>query len=483
MGMATEISLMSYLSVCLTQDWGIGNTKESLLSSIIFAGQIFGALLWGFVGDMYGRKMSLTGALALVVLSGFTTIFSVNFSMLACMRFLVGLGTGGLYLPINYLAEILPAETRGFGVSIVGFFWAIGNVYVAGFAWLLLPSHTADGWRSLSLICMIPSALALIMSLCFPESPRWLLSQQREVDSRRVVNIIAARSNKTLPPFMLEPPPGQEKGGTLLDLLSRKYLSLNIRVWTIWFCVGFSYYGLVLFISRVFVTNDDDDGNDLDDNDDTHNLCSFRFLPMFISSLAEIPAAIMPLVLLERFGRNTLQTSFCVLGCVSCLFLGAVPGITGKTISAFCGRAVLRSAFNVAIIAVTELYPTHMRSFSGAVSVFISRVGAFISPYLVQNDNITIMAACIVLTCTSALMGLSALVTPDTRQMRLDDKVDMELDMDMAMAVERLSLAVHSLEIEIVGREVNEISTIVGNGRDAREVVDEVVKNPVREGS
>jgi MFS family permease len=433
--MSTEIFLMSYLSECLAQDWGIGNFKETSLSSIIFAGQIFGAILWGTVGDTYGRKKSLASALALVVVSGFVTIFSINFSMLCCMRFLVGLGTGGLYLPINYLAEVLPASYRGIGVSIVGFFWAIGNVYVAGFAWILLPSHSADGWRSLSLICMIPSAIALIMCMFFPESPRWLLSAGREAEAIAEVKNMATRSNKpNIGEFTLELPPTQDKDASLLDLLSTKFISLNLRVWTIWFCIGFCYYGIVLFISRIFVENDKDDDGDVDNAE--KNRCSFKFLSMFISSLAEVPAALMPMFMLGVFARNTLQALYCSLAAVSCILLGAVPGITGKTLFAFCGRALLRSAFNVAIIAVTELYPTHIRSFSGAVAVFISRVGAFLSPYLVQNESIGIMNVCIVLTVMSGVMGATAFITPDTKEIKLDDRVNMDLVPDMN---ERLS--------------------------------------------
>lgn len=466
--MATEIFLMSYLSECLAQDWGIGNVKETSLSSIIFAGQIFGAILWGTVGDTYGRKKSLSSALAVVVISGFATIFSVNFSMLCIMRFFVGLGTGGLYLPINYLAEILPASHRGLGVSIVGFFWAIGNVYVAGFAWILLPSRSADGWRSLSLLCMIPSALALTMCFFFPESPRWLLSQGRESEAIAEVKSMAARSNRyDIADFTLERPASQEHGASLLDLLSRKFLSINLRVWTIWFCVGFLYYGIVLFISRLFVDNTDDDADDRGQD----NRCTFKFISMFVSSLAEVPAALMPMFMLNIFPRNTLQTLYCTLAALSCILLGAVPGITGKTIFACCGRALTRSAFNVAIVAVTELYPTHIRSFSGAVSVFISRVGAFLSPYLVQNQSIGVMRVCIALTVLNGVMGVAAFITPDTREMKLDDKVNMDVVLEVN---ERMSSFAIEMDSTVAGEVSDACTTAVVNPVSSIAAADDV---------
>mmetsp|Transcript_7160 Transcript_7160/g.10649 ORF Transcript_7160/g.10649 Transcript_7160/m.10649 type:complete len:506 (-) Transcript_7160:202-1719(-) len=455
MGMATEIFLMSYLSECLTQNWDLTSSEEASLSSVVFAGQIFGAVLWGTIGDICGRKKALLYSQLATVVSGFATQLSPNYVILTVMRFIVGVGTGGLMLPINYLAELCPAKSRGVLVSSVGFFWAAGNIYVALFAWVSLPTDEYRGWRTLSFVCMVPIAMAAICSFYFPESPRWLLSRGRDGEAVNVLKGIAQLAGSQLEPFKLVGviPGGQERtleSASLWDLLGREYWNTNIRVWIIWSCVGFSYYGLVLFLTRVFEKDDNDDDDDISGS----NRCKFKFLSMFISALAEIPAAAAPLVLLHRFGRNTLQSFFCVLGALSCICLGVTRRDAGRTLFAFVGRAVLRSAFNVAIVAVTELYPTHMRTFAACMAVFMSRLGAFLSPYLVLRDDVSVLQSSFGLATTSLVMGAVAFMTPDTRDMHLDERIS---EVDIKERFSSMSFSRNSMDVGLVIR--NPIST------------------------
>ena len=50
--------MASFTSSCAGNEWGSTNYHRILLTSVIFGGQLAGALTWGIVADKYGRRFS-----------------------------------------------------------------------------------------------------------------------------------------------------------------------------------------------------------------------------------------------------------------------------------------------------------------------------------------------------------------------------------------------------------------------------------------
>lgn len=53
---AMEIMLLSFVGPTVKSDWGLSSTEEGLLTSVVFAGMLLGAYLWGLISDNYGRR-------------------------------------------------------------------------------------------------------------------------------------------------------------------------------------------------------------------------------------------------------------------------------------------------------------------------------------------------------------------------------------------------------------------------------------------
>jgi MFS family permease len=53
---AMELMLLSFLGSLVRQQWDVSPQHESMLSSVVFAGMLIGACLWGFLSDKYGRR-------------------------------------------------------------------------------------------------------------------------------------------------------------------------------------------------------------------------------------------------------------------------------------------------------------------------------------------------------------------------------------------------------------------------------------------
>lgn len=79
-------------------------------------------------------------------------------------------------------------------------FWNLGIILLPGIAWLVLPGNWAltndkgsfvyNSWRLFVAICGLPSILCAVMLSFFPESPKFLISQNRHQTARKVLQKI-----------------------------------------------------------------------------------------------------------------------------------------------------------------------------------------------------------------------------------------------------------------------------------------------------
>lgn len=52
---AMEIMLLSFVGPAVKSEWGLTSSEESLITTVVFAGMIVGAYVWGLVSDTCGR--------------------------------------------------------------------------------------------------------------------------------------------------------------------------------------------------------------------------------------------------------------------------------------------------------------------------------------------------------------------------------------------------------------------------------------------
>jgi MFS family permease len=157
-----------------------------------FAVRPFGALIFGRLGDMIGRKytflitMSLMGigTFFIGVLPGFATWGILAPIVLVCLRLVQGLALGGEYGGAAiYVAEHAPANKRGYYTSWIqttatlGLFMAI--LLILGIRTLMGEAAFGDwGWRIPFLLSAILLAISIWIRLKLNESPLF----QRMVD-------------------------------------------------------------------------------------------------------------------------------------------------------------------------------------------------------------------------------------------------------------------------------------------------------------
>ncbi|OQU98122.1 hypothetical protein CLAIMM_03949 isoform 2 [Cladophialophora immunda] len=142
------------------------------------------------LADRWGRKWAIAVAAILILVSGALLAGSVHIAMFIVFRFFSGAGGFMILAAVPLLMnEVVPAKNRGMLVDIHGacflFGYMIANWIGYGFYFLSLTSNSA--WRApLAFQCLPPLTV-----LCFlpflPESPRWLLMNDRYEDAGKVL--------------------------------------------------------------------------------------------------------------------------------------------------------------------------------------------------------------------------------------------------------------------------------------------------------
>lgn len=148
-----------------------------VVTACFLIGWGIGGLIFGSLGDKYGRARMLT--LTILIYSAFTGLsyFSRTKFDFTLFRFLTGVGVGGVFgLAVALIAETVPNGARTQCLGLLQILSTIGNV-AAGFAKIgidtLEANHTltaGSGWRWMFLIGAAP-ALMIIFTRGFLKEP------------------------------------------------------------------------------------------------------------------------------------------------------------------------------------------------------------------------------------------------------------------------------------------------------------------------
>ena len=172
-------------------------TEVGLVSSAYLIGAVGGALLFGYLTDLFGRKRLFMVTLGLYLCATAATALAWDFWSFAAFRLLTGAGIGGEYTAINSaIQELVPARYRGAtDLAINGSFW-VGAAIGALAAIVLLDPKVINpelGWRLAFLIGAAIGLVIIAMRMWIPESPRWLIIHGRPEDAERIVGDIERR--------------------------------------------------------------------------------------------------------------------------------------------------------------------------------------------------------------------------------------------------------------------------------------------------
>jgi MFS transporter, SHS family, sialic acid transporter len=154
----------------------LGGDWFARYTAALMLGASVGGILLGSLGDRLGRTRTMgISILFYSVFAGLGAYAKTQEQMLL-LRFLVGLGVGGMWpTGVALVAECWPNKSRPVVAGILGAGTNAGVLVLSQLArvWPLTP----DSWRWLFQLSAVPTVLGLAVLFGLPESPRWLATR------------------------------------------------------------------------------------------------------------------------------------------------------------------------------------------------------------------------------------------------------------------------------------------------------------------
>ena len=178
-----ELGLMPLASLSVSKDLlGTGYTPTlggdwfARFTAALMFGAACGGILLGSLGDRIGRARAM--GVSIVFYSAFAGLggWVQTQEQMLVLRFLVGLGVGGVWPnAVALVAECWPDKTRPAVAGVMGAAINAGIVMLSQIAQIW--SVTEDSWRWLFKLAGAPAVLGLLVLAFLPESPAWLASR------------------------------------------------------------------------------------------------------------------------------------------------------------------------------------------------------------------------------------------------------------------------------------------------------------------
>jgi sugar porter (SP) family MFS transporter len=180
-----DTGVISGAILFISQELVLTPFLEGLVVASLLLGAAVGAASAGPLSDRLGRRNLIVIAAILFTVGAIGAALSPNVGVLVLFRVVLGVavGTAALVVPL-YLSEIAPTEIRG-AISSLNQLNIVVGILLAFIVNALLAN--AEAWRWMLGLAGIPSVILLIGMFFLPETPRWLVSQDRDEDARDVL--------------------------------------------------------------------------------------------------------------------------------------------------------------------------------------------------------------------------------------------------------------------------------------------------------
>ncbi|CAG8437789.1 10140_t:CDS:2 [Ambispora gerdemannii] len=366
-------------------------------------GTLIGQIFFGIAADRYGRKKMYGYELSIMIiatlgqsLSGESRTLPIYTSIIM-WRILLGIGIGGDY-PMsavitsefatkNRRGSMMAAvfSTQGFGILSA----AICSVCVLAIykEEIQLNSLNVDYvWRIVTGIGILPACVALYFRLTIPETPRYTIDVERNIDQATNDVLLVVK---------------QGKSAVMIDDYTSVYIDVPRHNWEdfksyfgkwenakiligtslSWFVLDIAFYGIGLNNSIIL------HAIGFSDSTDTYKqLWNMSVGNILVSMLGTVPGYWFTVIFIEKWGRKFIQKMGFLVLTVLFLILGFGYEIIKETsLVLFITLFSLSQFFlnfgpnSTTFIIPGEVFPTRYRSTGHGISAAWGKFGAIIA--------------------------------------------------------------------------------------------------------
>ena len=423
---AYDLFVIGIVVVLLKPEWGLSTTQVSLLNSVTLAASAVGAIVFGRIADILGRKKIYGYEVLILAVGALASAFAPNFWFLLVCRAVLGIGIGGDYpVSATIMSEYSGKQSRGKMVGLVfamqGAGLLIGPLLASG----LLASGLSDDtvWRVLLAFGAIPGLAVFYLRRKIQETPRFALAGGASDEAEAAITAATAAPGA---PRVKAPsgesaarhPQGALEGFAILAR-HRRMLGWLIGTAGAWALLDFCYYGNSISTPEILALLNP-----------AASLLHNTLVQLAIFAVFAVPGYIAAILLLDRTGRRKIQVlgfgmmalTFGLIGLIPAVSVNAVPFILLYGVSYFFTEF---GPNTTTFVYPAEIFPVDVRTTAHGISAGAGKMGAFAGAYLfpvMLASSLGIRLAEIVAAIV-ALAGLvlTAALLPEPKGRSLED--------------------------------------------------------------
>lgn len=348
------------------QEWGVSPAQAGVIGSLALVGMLVGTLSVGILTDKLGRRRIMLACIAWFSTFMLLTAFAPSAEVFGVLRFLTGLGLGGVVPTcIALTVEYARKERRQIANAAMFSGYSVGGVSAALLAINLLPHidfRVMYALGALPLVTLLPVAWKLL-----PESVAYLARQQRLEEARAtadryglIYSDIVTEQDVQTGADAPEP--------ALKTLFTPTWVRSTILFALANFCGLLLVYGLNTWLPQIMRTA----GFQLGD--------ALTFL--LVLNAGAIVGSISASILADRIGIRKVVTASFTLAFVAILMLSLqLPLAALLVVVAFAGLGSVGTQILVGGYCATH-YPQSLSATALSWSLGIGRIGAISGPLI-----------------------------------------------------------------------------------------------------
>jgi PHS family inorganic phosphate transporter-like MFS transporter len=410
---AYDLFVIGVVMALLKPMWHVGKVEEGLVTSTALLAAALGALLFGRVADMVGRKRIYGVEVLVLAFGAIACAFCPNIWWLIGFRFILGIGIGGDYpVSATIMSEYAGKAHRGMLVTLVFAMQAAGLIVGPLLAAALLSTHLSHDiiWRILVSFGAIPALAVYGARRHLKESPRFLQATAQEEDESGKLKH-AGHFNEEVHSVSF-----WDGFHRLAD--DRRILSRLAGASAAWFLMDFAYYGNTvsspLVISALHAN---------------HTMLQQTLTQLIIFAVFAVPGYALAALMMDKLGRKTIQVlGFAMMG-VTFGLLALIPNVEKLAwpFLAIYGFSYFFTEFGpnaTTFVYPSEIFPVKVRTTGHGIAAAMGKIGGFFGvftfPFFMNWHGLPAAEGA---AATVSLLGLIATVflLPETKGKSLEE--------------------------------------------------------------
>jgi benzoate transport len=172
-----DVLVMAFTAPPIAEDWDLPLSELGALLSSGLIGMTIGAMFIAPYADVIGRRKLILWCLAGTSLGMLASAMSQSVLQLGALRFVTGLGIGGMMASLNIMvAEYTPTKRRSLAIAILQSAYPLGGIVGGSISVFLIANFS---WQATFIFGGLVSAFMIpIVYLALPESPDFLVHRQ-----------------------------------------------------------------------------------------------------------------------------------------------------------------------------------------------------------------------------------------------------------------------------------------------------------------